>query len=346
MDTDLLNRYFQGKSTAEETLIVNEWLRTGEGEKYISDRIDEDIILMDTDETDPEHISIDSEKLFNRVITAKKELEDKPFALPVSPDSKGPVKVTTQRNPGFMQAWVRYAAVFAAILMMVFAFWFVRQAASITEQTGFGETKTITLPDGSTVILNGNTKISYTNRWKSDQPREVWLDGEAFFSVTHLSSHEKFLVHTSDNFNVEVLGTTFNVLKRENTTKVVLNSGKIKLNIHPSEEAAEQLLMNPGELVEFDNISAKYFKRKVNAEALTAWKVKKMVFENTSLSEIIFMLENTYGLKVEVSDPGLLDQKLNGTLPNENVDILLDGLSHLFNLKITKVDTLVTIESE
>jgi ferric-dicitrate binding protein FerR (iron transport regulator) len=118
------------------------------------------------------------------------------------------------------------------------------------------------------------------------------------------------------------------------------------LNINESEDHKEQLFMNPGELVEFDKVSAKYSKRKVNPDTHSSWKVKKMVFENTSLSEIKYMLENTYGLEVQISDPALLEQKLNGSIPNENVDVLLDGLSHLFNLKITKANNLVTIDSE
>jgi ferric-dicitrate binding protein FerR (iron transport regulator) len=345
MNTDLLNRYFQGKSSPEEVLMINEWLRTAEGEKYLSAKIDEDIAKANAGEVAQEDVHVDSEKLFSRIMAARAESENK---LPSDTESKSPIKIQApvQRKVRLLQPWVRYAAMLTGLVLLVFALWFSQQTNQIIEQTGFGETKTIMLPDKSTVMLNGNTRLSYTNNWKSGQTREVWLEGEAFFSVTHLSAHQKFLVHTSDNFNVEVLGTTFNVLKRENTIKVILNTGKIKLNINESEDHKEQLFMNPGELVEFDKVSAKYSKRKVNPDTHSSWKVKKMVFENTSLSEIKYMLENTYGLEVQISDPALLEQKLNGTIPNENVDVLLDGLSHLFNLKITKANNLVTIDSE
>ncbi len=57
--------------------------------------------------------------------------------------------------------------------------------------------------------------------------REVWIEGEAFFSVKPSSVPRAFLVHTASNMNVEVLGTTFNVVDRHGRMQVVLNSGKV-----------------------------------------------------------------------------------------------------------------------
>jgi ferric-dicitrate binding protein FerR (iron transport regulator) len=342
MDTDLLNKYFQNKCSAEEILLINEWFKTPEGENYISTIIDEDLSRISTDKADTDHVSLDSENLYFKILAAKEALSITPLQSITITRPEG----VEPHIPWYTQPWIKYAAVFTGVLMLAFTYWVLMQQSSLTEQTGFGETKTLTLPDGSTVILNGNTTLSYPTNWEADQPREVWLDGEAFFSITHKPDHQKFIVNTSDNFNVEVLGTTFNVLKRDKTTRVVLNTGKIKLHIKQQEEKEEQLLMNPGELVEFDDLSSRYIKRKVNPEAHSSWKSTRMIFENTSLAEILLLLEHTYGLTVEISDPDLLDQKLNGTIPNENVDILLEGLSQLFNIKITKDQNHVIIESE
>jgi transmembrane sensor len=341
MDTDVLNRYFQGKCTNEENILVDEWFKTPEGQSYLNARLDEDFLLADTSTL----AEVDSEKLLSKIMAAKENPQGLSFKEKFRNESAKNLK-TKEHNHRFIPSWVRYAAVLTGICILGFAYWLVKQPGDITAQTAFGETRTIILPDGSTVILNGNSSLRYQADWRSAQVREVWLDGEAFFSIAHLPGHQKFIVNTADNFNVEVLGTTFNVLKREQKTKVVLNTGKIKLNIRPDENREEYLVMNPGELVEFDNISTTYIRRRVNPEAHSSWKSNKMIFENTSLSEILLLLEHTYGLQVEVSDTSLLHQKLNGTIPNENVDVLLEGLSHLFNLQISRNNQKIIIKNE
>ncbi len=66
--------------------------------------------------------------------------------------------------------------------------------------------------------------------------------------MVHTARHEKFAVHTGE-VAVEVLGTCFNVWKRGKKTKVVLSTGKVKLDLENSSEA---VLMQPGDLVELE----------------------------------------------------------------------------------------------
>jgi ferric-dicitrate binding protein FerR (iron transport regulator) len=70
------------------------------------------------------------------------------------------------------------------------------------------------LPDNSTVILNANSSLRYQENWEAELLREVWVDGEAFFSVVHTHNHQRFRVNVTDDLKVEVLGTEFNVKDR------------------------------------------------------------------------------------------------------------------------------------
>ena len=345
MDAEVLNRYFQGRCSTEEMLVVAEWFKSPEGQIYLNSQLDEDFLLAGASSSEQCISDTDSEKLLEKIMAAKEATDIAPFIHIEKTEGVLPKK-TSQKHPGVFPLWARYAAVVTGVLLLAFAFWITSKTDTIMEKTAFGETKTVILPDGSTVILNGNSSLQYQTDFHLAEIREVWLDGEAFFSIAHLPENQKFIVNTSDNFNVEVLGTTFNVLTREEKTKVVLNTGKIKLNIRPDENTEEHLLMNPGELVEFDNLSTTYIKRKVNPEAHSSWKSKKMIFENTSLSEILLLLEHTYGLEVEVADTSLLSQKVNGTIPTENVEVLLEGLTHVFSLKISRDNQKVIIENQ
>ena len=137
----------------------------------------------------------------------------------------------------------------------------------------------------------------------ANQTRDVWLDGEGFFRVTHQRNHERFVVHLPNKLNIEVLGTQFNVMARENRAKVVLNNGKIRLDV--GEQAKDKLVMQPGDLFYADVKAKVYYRKRVDAAAQSAWQTGKLTFDGTTLQEVAQMLEDTYGVKVVIADPEL-----------------------------------------
>jgi ferric-dicitrate binding protein FerR (iron transport regulator) len=70
-----------------------------------------------------------------------------------------------------------------------------------------------------------------------------------------------------------------------------------------------------------------------------------MMFEETSLQEIAERIEATYGYKVIFADTALAARKLTGTIPSDNIDVLLLTLSKLFNLNIGKEQNQIIIKS-
>lgn len=208
--------------------------------------------------------------------------------------------------------------------------------------TQFGETKKLILPDQSVVYLNGNSRLSFNKHWLNFQDREVKVEGEAFFSVQHTENNQKFFVRMTNHSSVEVLGTEFNIQNWDDDTKVTLNSGKIKFHIADNENENEKtILMKPGELVEYESSSNSLTKKMVEPENHSSWKNSKLLFEKTELKEIINLIKNTYGLNIKVNDPELLKMKVSGSAPSHNIDILVKGLSEIFELNlIVKGDSL------
>ncbi|RRA99161.1 FecR domain-containing protein [Larkinella rosea] len=240
--------------------------------------------------------------------------------------------------------WV--AASLAGLLVLAGGTYFYLNRTAkelISYQTAYGENRTFTLPDSSVVTLNGNTKLRHAPNWGGKHDREVWIDGEAFFDVRHKVNNARFVVHTSD-LDVEVLGTRFNVFNRNDKTNVVLNSGKVKVNIM-SEKDTNRVMMVPGETVEYFRKDKKVVKNQVNAEALTSWRNKVLVFENTPLYKVGEMIEDTYGVDVIFKDNVKANQKLVGTIPSDNLDVLLTVLAKSSNLRIIRTDNQVVIEN-
>lgn len=262
-------------------------------------------------------------------------------------------------SPLLTRRWHKIAAV---LLGMVFisSVWFLLKSpvGMIEYATGYGETKTIILPDSSNVVLNANSSLKYYPDWVGREPnpgrdakksscdRRVWLSGEAYFSVVKTGNQDekgaKFIVHTS-NLNVEVLGTKFNVSNRRSRTEVVLNSGKVKLNINlEMPDKTRTLMMKPGELVAVCDESTQFTKKKVDPEVYSAWRENKLVFDEMPLRQIAIILEDNYGKKLVFEDTITANKKFKGTFPADNIDVLISTLSMSFNINISDEKDLVT----
>lgn len=237
----------------------------------------------------------------------------------------------------------RIAAVFLGLLVVGAGLYMYNPFAAkqVSEVTKYGEIRTVHLPDGSEVILNGNSEITYAGDWKNDDTREVRLKGEAYFKVVHTSDNRKFRVSTTEHFSVDVLGTQFSVNSRESGTRVVLNEGKVQCNLGKEQNSA--LILKPGELLEFDTKPSKYIRKSVEADQYSAWKDRKLILKNTTLQEISDMLTETYGLDISIENPELLRHEVSGSVPMDDVETLLDGLAEACQLDVKKEGAHVSI---
>lgn len=258
--------------------------------------------------------------------------------------------VPVRRLPSWRQTRFRVAASLTGALLVAGLGWYtLALTRRHTIETAYGETRHVTLPDGSTVTLNRNSSLTYTDNWTADKPREVWVSGEAFFAVHRHAApaataptkpSDAFIVHT-DLMNVEVLGTQFDVNTRRGKTRVVLNEGKVKLT---RQGATESLLMRPGDLVDATAETRGFTKRQVNVDSYDAWRDGQLRFDQTPIGDIITGLEDVYGWQVELRRPKLAKQTFTATVPADKPDLLLALLTESFGLHIHRRGSRVTIE--
>jgi ferric-dicitrate binding protein FerR (iron transport regulator) len=223
-------------------------------------------------------------------------------------------------------------------------FFWLREAQSVVYTTKYGETRTVLLPDQSKVILNANSSVRFNNNWETKQNREVWLEGEAFFDVEKKQlegSAVKFTVHTDDVL-IEVLGTEFTVSKRQTNTWVVLNEGKIKLDVL-GESETKSIVMQPGDLIEYQAENHKLVHKVVNAEVYSSWTTNKWILENTSLGQVARRIEEVFGIEVIIADKRLARESMSGVIPIESLNNALEVLSATYNVKIQQKGNQVLI---
>ena len=204
--------------------------------------------------------------------------------------------------------------------------------------TQFGEIKNNSLPDGTEVVVNADSRITYSTGWQDGKDREVWLKGEAFFHVKKTPLKSRFIVHT-DHFDIIVTGTQFNVVNREHTANVMLKEGSVILHTKEGKE----LRMAPGDFVEYN--TAQLAKRQVRNDSVLAWKDHKLLFDNTPVQDVARIIKEHYGVTVRLEGDGLANKTVTGILPNDNLGVMLTALEATADFEIVHQGDEIIIRS-
>lgn len=195
--------------------------------------------------------------------------------------------------------WYRYgyaASFLICVLAVSFWLWNFRETSLIqTVTTGKGESKTVTLPDGSLVRLNPSSEIAFQQAFE-DTVRRVRLKGEAWFNVVH-HADKPFIVN-APNLTTRVLGTRFCVddYPEDGQAAVYLQTGSVEVN--PAESFHSHVL-HPGEYLVYDKITHQIH--------ISARKPPYLYFRNMSLEEIRHSLERRFNIPIKLE--GVSEEK-------------------------------------
>lgn len=242
--------------------------------------------------------------------------------------SSASIATGQQRN---FRSWYRFAAVFIVVAAAFAYILVLKGPGTVTIQTAYGESRVLFLPDSTKVTLNANSTLRYASGF-SKASREVWLEGEAFFAVVRKKDNRNFRVQTNE-LQVEVLGTRFNVNTRRGKSRVVLEEGKVKLGI-PQGEKNSELIMEPGELVEVAAATRQIERKRVDVSNYSSWRMNKLFFVGTSLGEIAQLLEDNYGYRVQFHDESLKQRQFTGSSSVDDPAELIKKLNKVFGLNI------------
>ena len=206
---------------------------------------------------------------------------------------------------------LKYAAVFLIGVSSVLVF-FTNQNII----TANGNTKTVSIFDGSTIKLAPNSSLSY-NCVLYFFNRKVTLEGNAFFNVIPGNS---FTVN-SPNGEVSVLGTSFNIIDREDYFNVVCFTGKVAVKANKQE-----VILKP--LEGFENLSNK--KSKFNNASKDPSNNSYLYLNQVPLPIVLKELSNFYNVTFN-TDAVSLEGTYNGLLINDNIELALKNVLYPFN---------------
>jgi ferric-dicitrate binding protein FerR (iron transport regulator) len=203
-----------------------------------------------------------------------------------------------------------------------------------------------TLPDGSVVALNSNSKLVFPKQFKGGT-REVTIVGEAFFDVT--PNPKKPFIINAGNAQVKVVGTSFNVsaYPENETVEVVVKTGKVQVasKIGDNISVEKQVFLTPGEKgIIFSKKGIPEKSINIDPNYL-AWKTHDFIFDEVPLNEVFKCLEKTYHVNIDVLQPELNDLKLNAQFDNKPIDFILNVVCLTFNLDLSVDNELYTFSN-
>ncbi|MEM1044013.1 MAG: FecR domain-containing protein [Bacteroidota bacterium] len=215
-----------------------------------------------------------------------------------APDRR-PARASGARRWVWRSAVALSVAAFAAVLVFILQ----RDAGFETYRTGAGETETVALADGSTVLLAEASRLMVDT--EDDGERRVRLTGEALFEI--LPNGEPFVVETATALTT-VLGTTFGVTANDVETEVVLASGSVELATRL--EAGQSVRLEPGHRSRVVGAQAPEPPTRTDIAEALAW-TGTWHFQATPLGDIAERLSAHYAVPINVH-PSLAADRVTG----------------------------------
>lgn len=186
-----------------------------------------------------------------------------------------------------------------------------------------GVKSSLTLTDGTKMILNSGSKIHYVENFQTDK-RELFLEGEAYFDVFK-DPNRPFTVHTG-TISTTALGTSFSINAYENErVNIYLLTGKVVVADEMDNHTG--VFLERGEAAIFDKKGG-LTKEKFDNKRVTAWTKGIILFDRTPIMEAIGTLENWYGVKFDLKNKPAANLTVSGRFDNELLQNILIGLSY------------------
>jgi ferric-dicitrate binding protein FerR (iron transport regulator) len=284
-------------------------------------------IWKQADEADQSrHISVsenEKERAFDNIISRIELDESEPtYVIPI-----------------YRKMWFRAAAIITVVILAGIAMLSIPMTIEAPE----GEFTSHILPDGSEIILNSGSAVSY-GRIFGLLNRNISLTGEAFFNV---EKGEKTFTVSTHNAEIRVTGTRFNVRSwpdESDQTSVDLQEGSLEL--YSVNNSVEPVRLLPGQGSVVEGLSEKpQDPERISPEKAFAWTENRFSFENRPVFQILREIERRYALNIAVTERGILNDSLTIYYNNQvEAEQIIRDISQAKALKYREVNGGYVIE--
>lgn len=230
--------------------------------------------------------------------------------------SAGRAPVSTTRR------WAMAASI-AGLLVIGGITWRALAPRDITYSTVLGEQRAVQLPDGSHMQLNTHSTVA--TAFQRQERHIRLLEGEALFEVAK-DPARPFIVDSADG-RVVAVGTAFNVRTDSSRTIITVVEGRVRVSGTTSAASRDDLFVSGGEQVAISRGAPPSAKSYPNTESVTAWTKRKIVFENTAMSEAVAEFSRYSAKRVVLVDEELRSRRISGVFASNDLQSLVQFLA-------------------
>ena len=247
-----------------------------------------------------------------------------------------------QENPWWRKA-VRVTERIAAILLIPLAvaaaIWVFNrpdpvQWAQVYTQSG--QTRSVTLPDGSVIRLAPESHILYPSAFRGSK-REIFLQGEAYADITHMDKCP-FEIHAED-ITVRVFGTEFNfsAYPADSECEVALVEGSVELAI-AGKDSNHSIQMKTGDMVRYERGTGNIDKKRFSPDTYLANARRNgLQFSNRKMEDIARCLERKFDARIIIEDESIAQERFFASFINdEDLPSILEALNTQNHMIINK----------
>jgi transmembrane sensor len=320
---DLLGKSLAGETSFEEELVVRDWINADAGNARYFDQMRQ---VFEKATSAPHDQSFDTDAAWNKV--RARIVEPREQGIPIS------------RNRSF--TWW-YAA--ASVILIAGIAWFLMRGNAVSET--FTPLEVVatstpiadTLPEGSEVFLNKQTRLKYTYDQRS-QAHSVKLAGEAYFNITD-SKQAPFIVDAGGVF-IRDIGTSFNVRAYPDAQEVEVFVEEGEVQFFTSND--QGVTLKAGGVANY-NRKTKSFSIENPEPNIVAYKTRNFAFSNTDLKSIVETLNEVYDRQIIVS-ASLHRCTMTVSFRNESIEEIAAVLAETLGLSLREENSKLILEGE
>jgi transmembrane sensor len=188
----------------------------------------------------------------------------------------------------------------------------------------------VTLPDGSNIFLNRNTRLSYRENF-GRHGRNVTLSGEAFFDISR-DENNPFIVDAG-KASVKVLGTSFNIItsNEDSAVEVFVKTGQVMVS---GNENNKNLILDPGYI---GTMLPEHSEKSVNSDPnYMSWNTGLLVYDGQTLDVVFRDLKRVYNMDIVADDPDIITNTWTSPIDNQTQETIIRLICLSFTLDYTK----------
>ncbi|SEW37743.1 FecR domain-containing protein [Chitinophaga arvensicola] len=314
VDIELLGKYLSGEASPEEAIAIDNWV---------------------ADDAENRRLFGEVTAIWERSTPGTgHQLPDKKQALL---ELQGLLEQSKREKNVPVRKIFPYKSIVAAIGLLLLAsgmlyFFFYQEktpssASDVVKQTATAISRD-TLPDGTVTVLNSYSQLKYSPDF-GKKNRELVLNGEAWFDVVP-DPQRAFVIHIGD-IHIKVLGTAFNVMRDSAKIVAIVKSGTILMY-----RGGDNITVKAGQKGEYLFNSRHFFVSDTADMNNMSYATRIFSFENTSLGEMVAVLEKAYSTKIIIENKKLENCTMSSSFDNRPLQYILDVISITLNVQWRK----------